>query len=64
MRPAYHINEESVWYFSQFKIILAFSDIMNIKVEIEDYFQNNNILTKIKEKGAEYIKENMLTFVS
>lgn len=32
--------------------------------EIEDYFQKNNILTKIKEKGAEYIKDNVSAFVS
>ena len=49
MRPAYHINKESVWYFSQFKIILAFSDIMNIKVEIEDYFHGNECFVRDKD---------------
>lgn len=31
--------------------------------QTEEYFANNNILTKIKEKSAEYIKENPSFFV-
>ena len=31
--------------------------------EVEAYFENNNILTKIKKKSAEYIKENSSKFV-
>lgn len=31
--------------------------------ETEDYFENNGILTKVKEKSAEYIKNNMSAFV-
>lgn len=30
---------------------------------VEAYFENNNILTKIKKKSAEYIKENSSKFV-